>query len=171
MMMRWPVSIQRLSIVVIAVALLAVLLCPDIVDAKKGKASSSSAKRRGNGAVKPENQTVTPWEFCEGCKVTVDLYAQLASTQMQEMQRNGVKDGETFSAEEVVKNMCDNPDFNAAYIPAMKYSCIKVTSDNLTKFLDPWAGSASAASLGSKGNVFDNKQEVRRCLVIQLHRH
>ena len=121
---------------------------------------SESKKAKHNRKPKTENQTLTPWEYCEGCKVTVDLYANLALQGMQDMQKNGIKDGEVFAAEKVVEGMCDNVHFNEQFIPAMKWGCIKVTSENLTKFLDPWAGSASAATMGTKSNVFDIKKEV-----------
>jgi hypothetical protein len=134
------------------------LLIAGVNAAKKGTGKHGS---KGKAVPKMENQSVTPWEYCEGCKVTVDLYAELALQEMRQMQMFGVKEGEVFAAEKIIHNMCDNADFNARHIPAMKFSCIKVTGDNLTDFLDPWQGAASAATMGSKGVVFDIKQEVR----------
>jgi hypothetical protein len=143
------------------------LLIAGVNAAKKGTGKHGS---KGKAVPKMENQSVTPWEYCEGCKVTVDLYAELAVQEMRQMQMFGVKEGEVFAAEKIIHNMCDNADFNARHIPAMKFSCIKITSDNLTDFLDPWQGAASAATMGSKGVVFDIKQEVRFVVLYGLAR-
>ena len=112
---------------------------------------------------KKDNQTISPWEYCEGCKVTVDLYSQLSQKKLAEMQAAGVKHGTSFDANTVIPGMCDNEDFASNYAPAMKWSCIKIIEENATKFLLPFEGDSSAA--GAKIKLFDTKREVRRVTI------
>ena len=123
---------------------------------------SASAKKakKTKEVVQKTNESITPWEYCEGCKISVDLFSNRATKRLAEMQSNHVKSGEVFNADSVVQGMCDAEELTANYIPAMKWSCVKITSDNLTAFLNPWLGSASAADSSAKGGVFEKKREV-----------
>ena len=122
-------------------------------------------KASKRNAVPKANQTIEPWEYCEGCKLTVDLYSRLTSEKMAEMQAAHEDSSSAVDADSLVKGMCDNTEFSATYKPAAKYSCIKLLDENRSAFLNAWVGSSSAALAMSKGGVFEKKKDVS-CLYI-----
>lgn len=116
--------------------------------------------RKGKSQNSQETQTITPSEYCEGCKQTVDLYARLSASKLAEMQTNHVASGEVLDAQVVMEGMCDNVEFNSRFKAPIKYSCIKITQENATKFLEHWTGSSSSTSMIAKSDIFDRKKEV-----------
>ena len=130
--------------------LLIVLFYLSVADGKKKKAAAPPTPK--------ENQTITPWEYCEACKATVDLYSRLSTAKLQSMQNSGAKPGSALEASSILEGMCENEEFVDSYIPAMRYGCYKLTYDNVTKFLTPFEGQSSAAN--ARVNLFDIKKEV-----------
>lgn len=106
--------------------------------------------------------TISAWQFCEGCKITVDAYAQLASQEIKRLDKLPKKKENTLDALKVMDHMCDDVYFQD-YKDFAKYSCIKILDDTRNKFLEEFTGSASLASLSSKKDVLAKKKNVRYC--------
>jgi len=104
--------------------------------------------------------TISAWQFCEGCKITVDAYAQLASQEIKRLDKLPKKKENTLDALKVMDHMCDDVYFRD-YKDFAKYSCIKILDDTRNKFLEEFTGSATLASLSSKKDVVAKKKNVR----------
>jgi predicted DNA binding protein len=106
------------------------------------------------------NVTITAWQYCEGCKLTVDIYAQVAAKKLKLLDKLPKGEEKVLDAAKVVENLCDNELFNS-YGEFGKYSCIKVLEEeHRIKFLEEFAGSTTITSLLNKKGIFEKKQKV-----------
>lgn len=95
-----------------------------------------------------------------GCRITVDTMVKKSSAKLADMQAARVDTKQTVEAAELVKELCDEPNFNT-YRPFAKYSCVKLLNENATSFLLPFEGSFSPSFISAKGDIFDKTKEVR----------
>ena len=121
---------------------------------------AKKSRRQSNDEVATAKEVqVKAWEYCEGCKATVELYAILSSDRLKQMQKSGVAQGEVMEAQTLLEGICDNPHFNK-YASFIKYSCIKVLEDFRLPFLESFVGKADASSATVLNTVYSRKKEV-----------
>jgi hypothetical protein len=106
-----------------------------------------------------ETVSITPMEYCEGCKITVELYIKLASKELTIMQEQGKIDGSPFEATDVINDICEDKYMNQ-YSSKVKYACIKVINEFETKFLESFVGTFSAATMKSSNYIYERKKEI-----------
>jgi len=107
----------------------------------------------------PEKVTIKSWEFCEGCKSTVNLFSKIFAKELGKMQRGGVPSFSSFEAASVVNLICDDEYFNQ-FVPAVRYSCINIMDNHREQFLRHFTGNASAVTVANKALVFSRKREI-----------
>jgi hypothetical protein len=106
------------------------------------------------------NVTITAWQYCEGCKLTVDIYAQVTAKQLKLLDKLPKGEKKVLDAAKVVENLCDNQLFES-YGDFGKYSCMKVLEEeHRIKFLEEFAGSTTITSMLNKKGIFEKKQKV-----------
>ena len=110
-------------------------------------------------ALESPEVTISAWQFCEGCKITVDAYAHLATKEIHRLEKSPNKDAKTLDALKIMDHMCDDSYFQD-YKDFAKYSCIKILGDTRNEFLEEFTGSATLASLSSKKDILSKKEKV-----------
>jgi hypothetical protein len=106
------------------------------------------------------NVTITAWQYCEGCKVTVDIYSHVAANELRTMDKAPPGQRKQLDAGRLVDHLCDNPLFQK-YGEFSSYSCIKTLDDEYRlKFLEAFAGTTRASTLLNKRSIFDRKRKV-----------
>ncbi len=106
------------------------------------------------------NVTITAWQYCEGCKLTVDIYSQVAAKELKKLDNLPKGEKKVLDASKAVENLCDSTLFDA-YGDFGKYSCMKVLEEEYRiKFLEEFAGSTTITSLLNKKAIFEKKQRV-----------
>lgn len=114
---------------------------------------------RAKEAVVP-NVTITAWQYCQGCKITVDIYSKVAAQELKLLDKLPKGEKKIMDAAKVVDHLCDNTMFQS-YGAFGSYSCIKVLDDeHRLKFLEEFAGSTTIADLLNKKGIFDKKKKV-----------
>jgi hypothetical protein len=103
--------------------------------------------------------SISEWEYCEGCILTVDAYSKISNAKLKEMQQKGQPSNEVIDVGVIMKNMCDNEYFYK-YKDFVKYSCIKMLNENSTSFAEPFAGSYDLNSANVKSYMFEKTKEV-----------
>lgn len=106
--------------------------------------------------------TISAWQFCEGCKITVDAYSRLATNELQRLETLPKTEKRFLDAMMITDFMCDD-DYFKGFKEFAKYSCIKILEDSRTHFLEEFTGSTTIAALSSKKSVFDKKKKVTCC--------
>lgn len=106
------------------------------------------------------NVTITAWQYCQGCKITVDLYAHVAAKELKLLDKLPKNEKKVLDAAKVVDYLCDNSQLHS-FRNFAKYSCIKVLDDDTrVKFLEEFAGSTSIPSLLNKKGIYEKKKKV-----------
>ena len=108
------------------------------------------------------NVTIATWQYCEGCKETVEVYSKEAANVLLNMNRVPGKKKE-FDAASVIHHMCDNPHF-AGFAEFAKLSCIKILDEYRAPFLAKFTGSTTTTSLTNKREMFEKKKDVSMCI-------
>lgn len=106
-----------------------------------------------------ESVSISPMEYCEGCKLTVELYNELASNELSKMQDKGLVDGSAFEASDVINGICENK-YMDQYSSSIKYACIKIMNEFENKFLESFIGTLSAATMHSSNYIYERKKEI-----------
>jgi len=109
--------------------------------------------------VEPEKVTILEWQYCQSCKLTVELYGQLFYEQMNKMYQRGPKPDNMLNSSEIVSKMCDNPFFDQ-FQPFVRYGCIKTIEDAGIKFLQQYSGQANALDIINKAAGYRRRKEV-----------
>ncbi len=102
---------------------------------------------------------ITPWEYCEGCKETVNLFADVSAKALQQMQKDGEGGEGMLEIQKLISLLCDNPQLDK-FNPFVKYSCMKIMDEKRLPFLTSFEGSASAATATQKGVVYERRKSV-----------
>ena len=103
--------------------------------------------------------TVSKWEYCEGCKETVNLYTRSLSNRLETMHKTGVQPNSELTAQDLIDGICDSEDLQK-FQNFVKYSCIKILNSNETYFLEQFQGISSTATVLQKALVFERKKNV-----------
>lgn len=106
---------------------------------------------------------IRPWQYCEGCKHTVQLYTMLTKDKLKNMQSRAVPSKTTVEANEVAQGICDHVSFFSMQ-PFMRYSCMKIMDEASQNFLEEFTGHLTVSDLQSKADSFKRKRRVRHCL-------
>lgn len=106
------------------------------------------------------NVTINAWQYCYGCKETVNAYARAAVAELNLFEKLPKKDKKVLDAAKVMDHLCDSPYFKTFGLFA-KYSCIKVLDEHRMKFLEEFSGSTSIPDLSSKKSILDKKEKVK----------
>lgn len=109
-----------------------------------------------------EKVTILEWQYCEACKLTVDLYGELFFEQMSQFYKKGPKPDSMVNSSEIVSGMCDNPFFDQ-FQPFVKYGCIKTVEDSGVKFLQQFSGFANTLDVINKASSHRRRKEVCSC--------
>lgn len=115
-----------------------------------------------NKKVEPsEAVNITAWQYCEGCKLSVKLFADNSRNEMDRMQRKGIQAGSSIPADKLIEGICDKKEFDS-YDMFIKYSCVKIFNDHREDFLKSFEGLSSANDYGGSA-LFRHKKNVRTC--------
>mmetsp|Transcript_34429 Transcript_34429/g.50042 ORF Transcript_34429/g.50042 Transcript_34429/m.50042 type:complete len:277 (+) Transcript_34429:39-869(+) len=106
-----------------------------------------------------KNSTISKWEFCEGCKETVNLYARVSSSRLQEMQSKGIIANSVLESQNLLDGICDH-EYIMKYNEFVKFSCIKILEDFGIPFLKHFDGKSSAASVIQKAETYNRKKAI-----------
>eukprot|EP01038_Epipyxis_sp_PR26KG_P004057 gene4057-5800_t len=104
-------------------------------------------------------EKITKWEYCQGCKELVNMYAMLSSSELNRMQQEGKKQSSILEANDLVAGICDRKEFEK-FLPFMKYACIKIMEEYRIKFLEYFKGSTTASSMLNKADTFHKKKNI-----------
>jgi hypothetical protein len=109
----------------------------------------------------PPNQvTLSKWQYCAGCKGTIELFTTLATNKIIEMQSKGISSGEELDVAPLLDTICDLG-YYERYAPFMKYGCMKLLKDHQQEFLDTFNGDVVSTQFSiSKGNIYSKTKEV-----------
>jgi hypothetical protein len=148
----------RLS-VIIYIFLIGYLPGCTVAKSKKNRknASKSDDEILSNEA---KNVTITSWQFCEGCKLTIDVYAERITNEMKKMIKSGKPSGSELVANNVVDGLCESDNF-AKYNDFVKWSCTKIFEEFRVPFLEAFQGTLSQFSTITKADIYDKRMEVR----------
>ena len=116
--------------------------------------------KKDESTTQKENVTISKWEYCQGCKETVQLFATVSSDTLMSMQKTGVEAHQTVEANKLATEICYNKNFNKQFQKSIKYSCIKILNDHSQTFLQSFTGSATASSILNKADLFLKKKQV-----------
>lgn len=108
----------------------------------------------------PPNVTINAWQYCYGCRETVNAYAKAAVTELHRLEKLPKKDKKVLDAAMVMDHLCDSAYFKS-FGAFAKYSCIKVLDEHRVKFLEEFSGATSIPDLSSKKDVLDKKKKVQ----------
>jgi hypothetical protein len=106
-----------------------------------------------------ESVKITKWEFCEGCKETVNLFSIVASTELIEMQNKGKLSSIVLAVQNLVNGICDNAYLNK-FNKFVKHSCIKIMDEHQHPFLKQFEGSVSSTIVTQNSVVLNQKRKV-----------
>lgn len=120
----------------------------------------SNAKKKSK-KVEPEAVNITAWQYCEGCKLSVKLFADNSRNEMDRMQRRGIQAGSSIPADSLIEGICDKKEFDS-YEMFIRYSCVKIFNDNRENFLKSFEGLSSANDYSGSA-LFRHKKNVRTC--------
>lgn len=107
----------------------------------------------------PESVTIKSWEFCEGCKQTVNLFSRIFAQELSDMNKKGVAPFSAFEAGNIINLVCDNSYFEQ-FVPSVKYSCINLMDKHRVQILEHFTGNASAVTVANKAQVFERKKHI-----------
>lgn len=108
----------------------------------------------------PANVTITSWQYCQGCKTTVEIYAKVAAKELKKLDSLPKGQEKVLDAAKVVDHLCDNELFRP-YGNFASFSCIKVLDgENRVQFLQEFAGSTTIESMLNKKNLVERKKKV-----------
>jgi hypothetical protein len=108
----------------------------------------------------PSRVTLSKWQYCAGCRGTIELFTTLATNKIAEMQSNGVSSGEEMDVAPLLDTICDLS-YYERYAPFMKYGCLKLLHDHQREFLDAFNGEVVSTQFSvSRGNIFSKTKEV-----------
>jgi hypothetical protein len=114
-----------------------------------------------------EKKIIRPWQYCEGCKETVKLYANVTSRRLEKMQRSGVSAFSAVEAHELADLICDD-NYLTSFQPFVKYSCIKIMDEHGLKLMKIFEGSFTKDLVTNKAEIFEKKRKVH-LLTFVLH--
>ena len=104
--------------------------------------------------------TLQKWQYCSGCKATVEILANLATREIVKMQEKGLPVGEELDISPLMDEVCSHH-FLSAYQPFVEHSCHKLMSEHRNDFVDVFDGTdASSAFSTVKGNIHAKTKEV-----------
>lgn len=108
---------------------------------------------------KAETVSIHPWQYCQGCKYTVELYAKVAADRLKQQKKAGGP--AAMAGEEILGTLCEDPAFfnMQSY---MRWSCMKVLGDNMNEFLAEFAGQFTATDLMNKADNFKRARRVSK---------
>jgi hypothetical protein len=106
-----------------------------------------------------ESVKITKWEYCEGCKETVNLFSLVTSTELGEMQKRGKSASSILAVQNLVNGICDNVHLNQ-FNKFVQHSCIKIMDEHQLPFLRQFEGSVSTTSVTHNSAILDQKRKV-----------
>jgi hypothetical protein len=129
---------------------------------------SGSAKKKPSSKPKEdESDTVTirPWQYCQGCKHTVQLYAILSAKEMARMKKKGIPSKSQMDSVSIANGMCEHDNFYS-FKPFVRWSCVKIIQESSQMLLQAFLGNQSASDMIGKHENFKRKQQVIVCLLL-----
>lgn len=116
-----------------------------------------------------DSVTISPWEYCEGCKRSVQLFSQRVSKKFKAMQSAHLPSGEKLEAVQLIDGICED-ELLREYSPSVRYSCLNLLAnpENITQFLLPWEGDSSMSMSIAKGDVYDRTVEVMQNILFWI---
>lgn len=113
--------------------------------------------------------TLSKWQYCVGCKATIEIFTTLATSKIVEMEQNGIASGEELDVAPLIKNLCDLAYFER-FDPIIRYGCIKLLNDHKYDFLHSFEGDIASTSFStSKSNIFSKSKQVSHFLFHLFH--
>lgn len=108
---------------------------------------------------KAETVSIHPWQYCQGCKYTVELYAKVAADRLKQQKKAGGP--AAMAGEEILGTLCEDPAFfnMQSY---MRWSCMKLLGEHMDEFLAEFAGQFTATDLMNKADNFKRARRVRK---------
>lgn len=126
---------------------------------EKSGPRKSKLKKNSKKPIVQEVANITTSQFCEGCRLSVDIFTKYAASALEDMKAKNAKLGSSFDPTTIVGGFCDKNDF-AKYQNFIKFSCIKLFDDFGTEFLTSFQGNHTYSDLLSRSFMFGLKKEV-----------
>ena len=103
--------------------------------------------------------TIQKWQYCAGCKATVEIFGIATGHKMQELQQSKAPPGTSVDVDEIAENICASHMFDP-YQDFVRYSCVKLLNENKYQFLSSFEGEATAVYGMMKGETYKKTKEV-----------
>ena len=123
------------------------------VTGKKGDETIENDPPANNSA------TITKWQYCEGCKETVNLFSMVSAAELAKMQKEGKLAKSVLEVQNLVTLICDN-EYLTKFQPFIKYSCMKIMDEFRLPFLKQFEGSMSSTMMTQKLDIFERKKNI-----------
>ena len=110
-----------------------------------------------NEETNDKNVTIRPWQYCEGCKVTSDMYSRALNDHILQLKKS--RKSKTVDAIGLLDHFCDRIEFSE-YRSFIKMSCIKILDEFRVTFLESFQGNATETSMTNKKELYARKKHV-----------
>lgn len=117
-----------------------------------------SCSGKASDVTKEKNVTIRPWQYCEGCKVTADLFSLAVNNHILQLKKSGKT--KTVDAISLLDYFCDKGEFSE-YQSFIKMSCIKILGEHRIPFVESFQGDATETSMTNKMDSYLRKKHVR----------
>lgn len=114
-----------------------------------------------------QSASISKWEYCEGCKETVNLYARKIAARLRAMHDSGLQVNSPLEAADLVEGICDDTHL-LKYRDFMKFSCMKIMDEHRAKFLKRFEGKSSGSTPLQKADLYQKKKAVKFDLINQF---
>jgi len=112
---------------------------------------------KSNEETNDKNVTIRPWQYCEGCKVTSDMYSRAVNDHILHLKKTGKN--KTVDAKALLDHFCDRNEFSE-YRSFIQMSCIKILDEFQMPFLESFQGNATETSMTNKKESYARKKHV-----------
>ena len=116
-----------------------------------------------NEETNDKNVTIRPWQYCEGCKITSDMYSRAVNDHILLLKKS--RKSKTVDAMGLLDHFCDRDEFSE-YRSFIKMSCIKILDEFRVTFLESFQGNATETSMTNKKELYARKKHVSVTILI-----
>ena len=114
-----------------------------------------------NEETNDKNVTIRPWQYCEGCKITSDMYSRAVNDHILLLKKS--RKSKTVDAMGLLDHFCDRDEFSE-YRSFIKMSCIKILDEFRVTFLESFQGNATETSMTNKKELYTRKKTCKLSL-------
>jgi len=113
----------------------------------------------GSEEVPATTVTISPGQYCYGCKTLVLAYMTTISDELTKMKKQNIQNGAVVDAAALAKNICDSAFFDM-YEEYIRHSCIKIMHEHYLQFIKKFEGLGSPELIYGTGSLYRKTKEV-----------